>query len=154
MRVDHRLWVVVADGEHARVLVAGKAPGDYATTYEFTSKDAQRRAGEFGGGAPGRAFESSGSARHAFEPRVDPHLAAKRDFLHWLADWVDQNAGNDAFDRLTLVAPSRCLADLREALGPAARSRLVGVLAKDLVKVPDKDVAGHLTWESLHGEES
>ena len=106
-----------------------------------------------GGGPPGRAFESSGGARHAFEPRLDPHLAAKRDFLVWLADWVDQNAGNDAFDRLALIAPTRALADLREALGPAARSRLVGVLAKDLVKVPDHDIPSHLTWDTLHGEE-
>jgi protein required for attachment to host cells len=64
---------------------------------------------------------------------------------------VDAAAGRDAFDRLALVAPPRALADLRAALGPSARSRLVGVLAKDLVKVPDHEIPPHLTWDALHG---
>jgi hypothetical protein len=53
---------------------------------------------------------------------------------------------------LSIVAPSRALASLQESLGPAARSRLLGTLAKDLVKVPDEEIPDHLTWELLHEE--
>lgn len=123
MRSDHRLWIVLADGEHARVLTAGKADGEYTTL-------------------------------HAFEPARDPHFSAKSGFLHWVADWVDAAAGRDAFDRLAIAAPARALSDLCEALGPSARSRLVGVLAKDLIKVPDHEIPPHLTWDTLHGREN
>ena len=152
MTPDHRLWIVVADGEHARVLIAGEAPGQFTTDKAFDSKDAHRRATDFGGDSPGRAFDSTGVARHAFEPRVDPHLAAKRDFLHWLADWIDDAAGRDAFDRLSVIAPARALASLQESLGPAARSRLIGTLDKDLVKIPDHEIPVHLSWDLLHGQ--
>ena len=150
MAPDHRLWIVLADGEHARVLVAAEAPGQFTTDKSFDSRDAHRRAADFGEDTPGRAFDRAGVARHAFEPRIDPHLAAKRDFLHWLADWIDDAAGRDAFDRLSVIAPARALTSLQESLGPAARSRLIGTLAKDLVKVPDQEIPDHLTWELLH----
>ena len=152
MTPDHRLWIVVADGEHARVLIAGEAPGQLTTDKAFDSKDAHRRAADFGRDSPGRAFDNAGVARHAFEPRVDPHLAAKRDFLHWLADWIDDAAGRDAFDRLSVIAPARALASLQESLGPAARSRLIGTLDKDLVKIPDHEIPVHLSWDLLHQE--
>jgi protein required for attachment to host cells len=134
MRSDHRLWIVVADGGRARVLTAGRSEGDYATLHTFDAADARH-----GGG-------------HGTDSGSNAHEPGHRSFLHWLADWVDAAAGRDAFDRLAIVAPARALAELRAALGPSARSRLVGVLAKDLVKIPDHEIPPHLTWETLQGE--
>lgn len=147
MKPDHRLWIILADGENARVLLAANLSNHYATVHQFSAKDAHFHHRD--SGAPGA--KTVHRARQAFEHHLDPHQTDRRDFLHRFADWIDEQAGNDSFDRLAIIAPARALGELRARLGPATRARLTGVLAKDLLKVPDHDIQSHLTWDLIHG---
>lgn len=81
---------------------------------------------------PGRVQESASSARHAVDPGLDPHRAAKTAFAQAIA----LRLGQAQFDRLLLVAPPRMLGDLRQALPSKVASRLAGEIGKDLTRAP------------------
>lgn len=136
-------WILIADGEHARVVVPA-ARQQFRTISSLDSTTAHRRSADLGASEPGRSYESANPARHAIEPKTDPHRMAKQDFVRYLADQMDTAATGGQYDRLVLVAPAHALHDLREALGQEALARLDGTLGKDLVKVADADLAGHL----------
>lgn len=150
MSKNQTLWVIVADGEHARVLVRGETPDTYHTARSLDSISAHKQTSDLVADSAGRSFESANSARHAIAPRHDPHAVAKERFLHEVAQEINQAAIDAAFDRLVLVAPAHALSELRDALRSEATTRLVGVLQKDLVKIPDHEIGNHLTWDVLH----
>ncbi len=139
-----RLWVVLADGEHARVVSPSPEHLQFATRVAFDSTTAHLASHDLGTDRPGRGFKSAGTLRHAITPKEDPHKAAKHDFLVQVAHEVNEQAKSGSFDRLVLVAPAHALHDLREAISPQARDKVVGSLNKDLTKVPDHDLTSHL----------
>lgn len=141
--VQDRLWVVLADGGHARVVGPLPEHLQFGTRVAFDATSAHQASHDLGTDRPGRSFEGGGILRHAITPRQDPHQAAKHDFLVQVAHEVEEQAGA-GFDRLVLVAPAHALHNLREALGMHARERIVGTLAKDLTKVPDRDLSSRL----------
>jgi protein required for attachment to host cells len=144
-----KLWVVIADGEHARV-VTPTAAKQFATTLALDSAMAHKRSVDLGSDRPGRAQESATTTRHAIQPRYDPHALAEQAFVREVAHQLDEHAASSDFDRLVLVAPARALNDLRAAMGAEAQARLAGTLAKDLVNVPDHALYAHLDrwWEA------
>jgi protein required for attachment to host cells len=88
--------------------------------------------------------ESVGGARHAIEPRQDPHEAAERAFARGLADRLEAAAAAGRFERLILVAPPKFLGHLRAALGGAAGPRLRGSLDLDLTHAPLAEIVARL----------
>ena len=139
-----KVWVVVADGEHARVVAPTAPHGQFATVLSFDSATAHTLSRDLGTERPGRVNERSGPTRHAIEPRQDPHKAAKHDFILEVARQVDSHADASDFDQLVLVAPGHALHDLRAALSKNSSARVVGSLVKDLTKTPDHALASHL----------
>lgn len=150
MNSDHITWVVVADGEHARVLQSSKSAGPFHTIRSIDSASAHHRSSDLGTDAPGRSFESGNVTRHAIQPRSDPHVAAKHAFADWLAGEVNEAAGRHEYQRLVLVAPAHVLHDLREKLDSKSSALLVATMQKDLIKTPDADIVEHLSWEATH----
>lgn len=138
-----KFWIVVADGEHARILVP-REDGALLTQERVDSKTAHLRSSELGADAPGRVHESASATRHGVAPRTDPHEAAKARFASDLGAWLLQSSRQGAFDELLLVAPSHVLAVLRDSLDKPATDRLRGALARDLTKVPDDELQPHL----------
>ncbi len=149
MKKAEKLWVVIADGEHARVVMPAPAQ-QFATTLALDSAAAHKRSAELVSDRPGRGHESATTTRHAIAPRHDPHELAEQAFVREVARQLDEHAAGGEFDRLVLVAPTRALNNLRSAIGANARARLAGTLAKDLVKVPDHTLYAHLEawWEA------
>ena len=139
-----RVWVLIADGEHARVVTPLESSGQFATVIAFDSTSAHLRSADLGSDKPGRSFESASITRHSISPRSDPHANAKHHFIHDVAALLDQHDLKHEFDRLVLVAPAHALSDLREALGKSATAKVVGSMPKDLVKVSDHDLTDHL----------
>jgi len=150
MATHSKLWIAVVDGEHARILVAGETDGRYRTERMIDSAAAHQRSADLGSDRPGRSFESATSTRHAIAPRHDPHDLAKRRFVEDVARQVNEAAEQGLFARLVLAAPSHALHDLRAALSATAAARLVGIVQKDLVRVPDSEIGPHLTWDAFH----
>ncbi len=140
---DGKTWILLADGEHARVVVP-TPQRQFRTINSIDSTAAHHRSSDLGTDRPGRSFESASPTRHAIEAKTDPHRAAKERFAHSLAELMNDAAAEGQYDRLVLVAPAHALQAVREALDGLAASRLEGTLAKDLVKLPDGELALHL----------
>ena len=129
-----RTQFVVVDGARARWVRRSDETRDFVTENEIKAEPKAPT-----GGPQGVVFDRAGGAPHAVEPR---HGALQEDgFVARVAEALNQQAERGAFDRLAIVAPTRTLGALREALAPAARERLAGTLAKDLTKVADHDLA-------------
>jgi protein required for attachment to host cells len=137
------LLIVIADGEHARLV---RASADHALHTEtvIDSETAHMRAADLGDAAPGASFHTGSSAHHAVAPRHDPHDLAKAEFARSVAARLNEIATAGGFEQLVLVAPAHTLSTIEAALTALARQRLIGRLAKDLVKTPDDALWPHV----------
>jgi protein required for attachment to host cells len=89
-------------------------------------------------------MHSGSTAHHAIAPHHDPHDQEKVLFEHHVAREINEAAKRDEFDSLVIVAPAHALEAIRSALDPAAKARIAGTLAKDLLKTPDDELWPHL----------
>lgn len=138
-------WIVLVDGSRGRILVQ-EAPGAALTRPfgdGFTSgRELNHEVGE---DRPGRSRGFAGaSARHAFEPRTNPHDKAETEFSSQVAAFVDRGVGDRRAQRVILVAPPRALGDLRKALSPRAYARVHAEISHDWLDLPDNEVAARL----------
>jgi len=140
----HPVWVLVADAGRARILERA-APG---SAWQESAAEERRNAlppsRDMGSDRPGRVYESMGGARHAVEPRHDPHDAAEAEFARQLAEKLEADAAQGRYARLMLIAPPRFLGELKQQLGDAARHCLRGTLDKDLVHATLAEIVTHL----------
>ena len=142
------LWIIVADGEHAR-FVQPDADNTLRTVSSLDSATAHMHSRDIGADRPGRSFESTGGSHHAVGPRHDLHVMEKEKFVRLVAEQITAASRRDEFDELLLVAPPRALTELREALDAATLAKLVGTLERDLVKTPDHELWPHVReWVS------
>ena len=135
--------VVIADSEHARFVRPGEA-GALHSDAAFDSVTAHQRSSDIGTGRPGESSHSDSPGHHGLAPRHDLHALAKQDFAQSVARRLNEGSSRGEFDTLVLVAPAHALNTIREALDTATRARVVGTLAKDLVKTPDAELWPHL----------
>ncbi len=146
MRKHLRLLIVVADGEHARFVRPSQNHALHSES-RLSAATAHERTSELGADHPGATFHTGSSAHHALAPRHDLHDLETVNFAHLVARKVNQLALEDAFDDLVIAAPPHSLAAIREKLQVGAEARVIGTLAKDLVKVPDQELSEHFkTW--------
>ena len=142
------LRIVIADGEHAR-FVQPDGNNVLRTLSSIDSASAHLRSRDIGTDQPGRSFESAASAHHAVGQRHDLHTMEKEKFARLVAEQLSAASARDEFDELLLVAPTRTMNELREALDEKTLARVVGTLEKDLVKTPDHELSPHLReWVS------
>ena len=138
-----RLLIVLADGEHARFVRAAK---DHAlhSIRTLDSDAAHLRSSDLRSDHPGASMHTGSTAHHAIAPRHDPHEQEKTLFGHVVGRELNELAQGDEFDSLLIVAPAHALEAISNALDTTAQGKVVGALAKDLVKVPDDELWPHL----------
>ncbi len=143
MPTHGNLLIVVADGEHIRFV---RPAEDNALHSEATldSTAAHLRSADLGTDRPGGSFHSDATAHHALSPRHDPHAMEKEKFAHLIAGQLNEAAAREAFGELVIVAPAHTLNAIRAKLERAAVSKIVGTLARDLIKTPDDELWPHV----------
>jgi protein required for attachment to host cells len=136
-------WIVVADGARARIFVnRGPGKGIELSAHELSAEHG--RTSEMVRYGLYSTHESVGPARHAIEPKSDPHQRLKRRFIERLAQMLDQSAAEKAFDRFVLVAPPKVLGDFRKDMSKHLQPLLLSEVAKDLTKASATEVSNHL----------
>ncbi len=137
-------WVLIADATSAKIYVnRGRGSGLEPLPHgELAGVNAHTR--DLVSDRPGRAFDSHGAGRHSMEPPTDPHEHEKARFIERLSDFLAERAERGGFDQLVVVAPPRALGLLRDKLTPAVAKRVVHELHKDLIPIPEHELAGHL----------
>lgn len=137
------LLVIIADGARARMVRC--APDNALHTEgELESANARKRSSELGSDQPGAAMHTGSTAHHGIAPRHDPQALEKERFAAVVADHANEAIRQGEARSLILVAPRRTLQEIRVGLDAVATERLIGTLAKDLVKVPDDELGDHL----------
>ena len=145
VKIDTGEWVVVCDGAKALVLEnTGDAKFPNLRTKDVL-EEVHGTTREQGTDAPGRSFNSVGSARSAME-QTDWHDQSEQRFLERLAARLDTAITNGEATALIIVAPPRALGVLRQAYSQRLRGALKYEVDKDLVKMPvheiEKNLAG------------
>jgi protein required for attachment to host cells len=146
---DALLWIVVADGEHARFVTPAPKRA-FHTQRTMESPSAHKQSSDLGTDRPASSIEGATGTRHAITPKHDLHEMAKRKFAGQVAHEINRASGQGAFDRLVVVAPAHALNEIRDQLDVTAAAKLAGTLQKDLIKVPDHELASHLDEWALH----
>ena len=139
-----RLLIVVADGEHARFVRAKQDNALYPDA-AFDSAAAHKRSSDLGSDHPGASFHTGSTVRNSIAPEHDLHDQEKEKFAHYVAKEINEAAIAGTFDELVIVAPAHSLNAIRAALDPAAETKIIGTLAKDLVKTPDHELQPHVS---------
>jgi protein required for attachment to host cells len=139
-----KLWYVITDGGRARFVERDEA-GAFRTLSSFVSTELHKSTHELGLDRPARVRESASPSRHAVEPRRDLHEAAKEDFVRTVAAELAALLNQGQFDELVLVAPPGVLRELKDSLSKPTAKVVVKELQKDLTKVPDHELTGHLS---------
>ena len=118
-----KVWVLVADGERARVVTPDATEGHFVTTLVL------------------------GVAEHPHYPpdlRQDPHHLDKRLYGADLGHRLNLEAERNSFDQLVLVAPGHVLHAVRDALNKTAAARVVGTVPKDYTRLTNGDLSALL----------
>jgi len=137
------VWVLVADGARARVVVPAEREGQFATRIAFDPASARMHP-DAAAGAVDRRYEAAAPGHHAEKPARDPKALDEAGFATSVAHHVNAHALRHDFDQLVLVAPGRTLHHLRDALGPHATQRVVGSVSKEFAGLNDHDLSPHL----------
>ena len=140
-----KTWILVADGAEARVLSKAGAGQDLIQLDPGVIHGMNLRSHEIMSDRAGRTFDSVGAGRHAKEPRTDPRQIQEQRFIQELTARLEIGAQKGAFDRLVIVAPPRTLGELRSAFSDRLRSRLTGVIGKNLVHLTEPALKRRLT---------
>lgn len=141
-----RIWILVADGQTARFLASEKRNEDPAPALpDMIVPNPPTR--EQGTERPGRVHESVGARRSAYEPPTDMHRQAKRDFAKAVAETLLTKTRENAFDKLIVVAPPEMLGDLRGALAPETKARLIGERARDYTELTPREIKEQLAGD-------
>ncbi|MDP2119837.1 MAG: host attachment family protein [Hoeflea sp.] len=140
IRLKHKAWVVVADGEKALFLVNAGTPDRPALEVFTGFAQSNPRTAEQGVDRPGRLSDGMGSAHRSAVQETDWHRLAKHEFAREIAALLETHALADRFEDLVIVAPPVVLGALRKALGKPVSDRIVAELAKDLTKHPVPEI--------------
>jgi len=138
-----RLWIMIADGEHARVVVPAPKLA-FHTHHTLESSTAHLKTAELGRDRPPRTMESATGTRHAITPKHDPRELRKQKFAKEVAGEIERILAEEDLDGMLLAAPARALDEILGELDARTSAKIVGTLKKDLTKVPDHELAPHL----------
>jgi len=144
LAIPHDGFVFVGDGRKALFLRnAGdeKFPNLVA---ERVFADDNPPTREQGTDAPGRAFASAHTTRRSAVEATDWHEIEEHRFVQRACAALEKLVRERGAPALVVAAPPRALADLRRALRPDVRARIVGEVEKDLVKHPIREIEKHI----------
>jgi protein required for attachment to host cells len=138
------LWVVVADGSHARILTAESPGGALAERESFIDPDVRVKQSELKTDRPGASFARAGHGQHAMTSEVEPREQERIRFAKLIADRLEAGRVANAFERVILVASPEFLGLLREQLGAPLQSRVTFTLDKDYVTQTPEEIRARL----------
>ncbi|RBP11939.1 protein required for attachment to host cells [Roseiarcus fermentans] len=148
--LPHDAFILVGDGRKALFL---RNDGDeqyarFVTERAFVDDNPPTR--DQGSDRPGRAFACAGFPRRSAVETTDWRALEEHRFAERVARALERVARERKAPALAIAAPPRTLADLRAALAPDVRAKVVLEINKDLTRVPVWAIEKHVA-EALAG---
>lgn len=143
LKLEHGIWVVVADGEKALFL---RNEGDtqipnLQVVREMQNDNPATR--EQGTDRPGR-MSDAGSDHFSAMEETDWHRIEKERFADTVAEKLYKMAHANKLGKLVLVAPPTVLGDMRKKLHKAVSDLIVEEIPKTLTNHPIDQIEKHL----------
>ena len=99
---------------------------------------------EQGTDRPGRGFMAAHAARRSAMEATDWHEIEEHRFVQKMSEALERLVRESNAPALVIVAPSRTLADLRDALHPDVKAKVALEINKDLTKIPVWEIEKHI----------
>jgi protein required for attachment to host cells len=139
IRLDHDMWVVVADGEKA-LFLRNEGDAEYPHLQVFREMhDDNPSTRDQGTDRPGRLADSSAHHRSAVE-ETDWHRIEKERFAKEIAERLYKYAYRGAFKKLLIAAPPAVLGEMRKEYHKEVSDRLMGEVSKTLTNHTIDDI--------------
>ncbi|WP_274423743.1 host attachment family protein [Chelativorans sp. YIM 93263] len=138
IRLEHGIWVLVADGEKA-LFLRNEGDAEYPNlevVREILDDNPPTR--EQGTDTPGRYFDGGNVHKSGFD-ETDWHRIEQERFADEMAGRLYKLAHRGGFEKIILVAPPQVLGSLRKTLHKEVLSRVAGEVPKTLTN--------HTTWD-------
>jgi protein required for attachment to host cells len=135
VRLEHDIWVLVADGEKALFL---RNEGDDLYPHLEVIRElheANPPTHDQGTDRPGRFHAPEGSHRSAVQ-ETDWHRIEKERFAKEISERLYKLAHRGRFKKLVLVAPPLVLGEMRKELHKEVTSKVSAEVAKTLTNMP------------------
>jgi len=145
IRLEHGIWVLVADGEKA-LFLHNKGDAEYPNLEVVREmRDENPPTREQGTDQPGRYFDGGGNVHKSGFAETDWHRIEKERFAEDIAERLYKMAHNGRFEKIVLVAPPVVLGALRRALHKEVDARVAGEVPKTLTNHTVFDIEKTLT---------
>ena len=150
LAIPHDAFVFVGDGRRALVL---RNAGDekFANfVVEQTIEDENPATHDQGSDRPGRSFAAAHSVRRSAMESTDWHVLEEHRFAERASKALERLTRDRKAPALAIAAPPRTLADLRTALDPDVRAKVVLEINKDLTRMPVWAIEKHVVEALAH----
>lgn len=135
-------WVIAIDGKEARFFARSNGNGlDKINVITAPQPDAER-----GRHVLGRVFESATPARHTVEPTKENEEEVSA-YTSQIANYLENAANNNEFDRLVISAPPKLLGSTRKYFGKRIKEKIMFETHKDFANLDGKQILEHLNQE-------
>ena len=131
IKLEHDIWVVVADGEKA-LFLRNEGDEKYPNLEVFREmKEENPATHDQGTDRPGR-FNDGPSPHKSAVQETDWHRIEKERFAKEIAERLYKAAHKGDYKRLVIVAPPLVMGEMRKELHKEVEQRLVGEVPKTL----------------------
>ncbi len=138
IRLEHGIWLLVADGEKA-LFLRNEGDAEYPNLEVVRAlHDENPPTREQGTDQPGRHFDTATPHKSGFE-ETDWQRIGKERFADEIAERLYQLAHRGRFEKIILVAPPLVLGELRKVLHKEVEARVAAEVSKTLTN--------HTVWD-------
>ena len=132
IKLEHDLWVVVADGEKA-LFLRNEGDNKYPNLQVFREMhDENPPTREQGTDQPGRMPDGATTQHRSAVEETDWHRIEKERFAKELSDRLYRMAHRGDYKRLVIVAPPLVLGEMRKELHKEVTDKVAGEVPKTL----------------------
>ena len=128
-----KTWILVANQAEAQIYSSDRLPGDLLLVDVLENKEGASHARDLVSDAPGRAFDSVGSGRHAMEPNTGVKEEQRRRFVKEIVERLKITQSKGGFDKLVLLAAPAVLGVIRKTLPPGLTKIVIKEIPKDVI---------------------
>jgi protein required for attachment to host cells len=137
-------WILVANQAEARIYSSDQLPVNLSLVDVLANKEGAAHPGDLVSDAPGRAFDSTGSGRHAMEPNTGVKEEQRRRFVKEMAARLQSAYLKGAFTQLVLLAAPAVLGVIRKSLTADLKKIVVKEIPKDVIGQGDDKIQSQL----------
>ncbi len=132
-------WVVVANSAQARIFSLENLQ-TLSEIEDLVHPESHLHDQDVVDGQPGRSFDSTGSHRHAIEPKTSQKELSLERFGRSLSNFLEKKYRASAFSRLYIVASPAFLGVLRQMVSADVARVVEKEISKDIVRCTKPEI--------------